>query len=129
VIFVDTSVWIAALRRRDAREARGLDALLERDEVALPAPVRFEILSGASTSDRPRLRRLLSALPTYFPSEQTWPLLDQWLEAAAMAGERFGFADTLIAAVAAQHGGPIWSLDADFTRMSRLGFVSIHLPA
>lgn len=128
MIFVDTSVWVAALRRRESPEAAGLDGLLEADDVALAAPVKFEILAGASLSERRRLKRVLSALPTFFPSERTWSLLDSWLDVAGAHGERFGFADSLIAALAAEQAAPIWSLDGDFRRMAQLRFVEVYQP-
>jgi predicted nucleic acid-binding protein len=52
--------------------------------------------------------------------------MDDWLERARSAGERFGFADLLIASIAAGQNAPIWSLDDDFTRMARIGLVEIH---
>jgi predicted nucleic acid-binding protein len=126
VIFVDTSVWIEALRSADTAVAQRLTALLDSGDVALAAPVRIEILMGASNRDNPRLRRALSALPVFFPSEQTWARIDEWLDLARTAGERFGFADLLIAAIAADHDAEVWSLDSDFARMSRVGIIKVH---
>ena len=126
MIFVDTSVWVEALRSGESAAAQHLGGLLDSGEVALSAPVRVEILAGASSRDHVPLRRVLSALPLFFPTEQTWMRIDEWVERARAAGERFGFADLLIAAIAADQHAPIWSLDSDFTRMARVGLVEIH---
>jgi predicted nucleic acid-binding protein len=128
VIFVDTSVWVEALRSAESTAARQLGGLLDSGEVALSVPVRVEILAGASNRDHVRLRRVLSALPLCFPTEQTWLRIDDWLGRARTAGERFGFGDLLIAAIAADHRAPIWSLDGDFARMARVGLVEVHQP-
>lgn len=128
MIVVDTSVWVAALRSAESREAIVLTSLLDADEVALPVPVRVELLTGASRADRPRLRRGLSALPVLYPDDACWSLIDAWVEQAGEAGERFGFGDLLIGALAAGTGALVWSLDADFTRMSRLRLVDLYAP-
>jgi predicted nucleic acid-binding protein len=128
MICVDTSVWVAALRDRAGSDGRHLVKLLDQDDVALPAPVRIEVLSGASRSDRRRLRITLSALPLLFPDAQTWTRIDRWVDDAGEAGERFGFADLLIAAIAADHGAALWSKDQDFARMKRLGIIELHEP-
>ena len=128
MIVVDTSVWIAALRSATGIESRVLQQLLDADEVALPVPVRLELLGGASTSDRKQLRRGLSALPVLYPTEETWQSLDGWVERAAAAGQRFGIGDLIIAALAAETESLVWSLDRDFQRMETLDLVRCYTP-
>ena len=126
MICVDTSVWVAALRARDSAAGRRLDGLLDGDEVALPIPVRVELLSGVSRAQEPRLRRALSGLPVLFPTATTWDRIDGWVRRAGDGGQRFGVGDLLIAAIAADGGLPVWSLDNDFGRMQRLGFIETY---
>jgi len=128
MIVVDTSVWVAALQRRGGPEAGVLEALLDADEVALPVPVRIELLSGASRADRPRLRRALSSLPLVYPSDETWQTIDEWIERAAARGQRFGLGDLLIGALATEVGALVWSLDANFSRMERAGLLEVYEP-
>ena len=128
MIVVDTSVWVEVFRNGKGPEANHLRLLLDHDEVCLAIVVRLEILSGAGRRDRARLSRLLAALPVFYPTEDTWATIGSWIERAAGAGHRFGIADLLIAAIAAENGAVIWSLDSGFVRLSRLGVVSLHVP-
>ena len=128
MIFVDTSVWVAAFRDSASGESRVLGGLLDEGLVAVAAPVRLEILMGADSRQGARLRRVLSAVPLFYPSAATWDLLEAWVEKAPRQGQRFGFADLLIAAQATEQGAALWSLDADFRRMARLGFVDLYAP-
>ena len=126
VIAVDTSVWVSALRSREAPEAATLSALLDAGEVMLPVPVRLRSparsLARASCSSPPRAL----ALPVAYPSDDTWALMDTWASKAADAGHRFGAGDS------ADRGGycvgeapSSGRLDRDFARMERLRFVSL----
>ena len=129
MIVVDTSVWIAAFRNRQGTVAAHLRVLLDADEVGLAAPVRVEILAGASHADRPRLRRTLSALPVFYPSEATWLRIESWLDTISTSGDWFGMGDLLIAGIAAERSTAVWSLDQDFARMARLKLVEFHRAA
>lgn len=124
MIAVDTSVWIEFFRGRQP-VADKLAALLDRDEVALPVPVRIEILTGVRASEQPRIGGLLAALPLLQPTDSTWDRIETWAVTGAAAGQRFGVGDLLVAAIALEHQQTVWSLDADFRRMARLGFVAL----
>ena len=91
-----------------------------------PIPVKVELLSGSSSAGYPKLVRLLSALPVLEPHASTWSLVLAWTEEARKKGRRFGFGDLLIGAIAAEANAPVWSLDEDFARMRRLGFLQTH---
>jgi len=126
VVVVDTSVWIAFFRGRDSALATAFERLLDRDQVLVPAPVRIEILGGARHTDLTRLRRVLAALPVVEPGPATWSRIDGWIDACVAAGQHFGVGDLLVAAIAAERAAPVWSLDGDFERLERLGFVRTH---
>ncbi|MGH2829356.1 MAG: PIN domain-containing protein [Actinomycetota bacterium] len=123
MIVVDTSVWVAALRDGEGAEAARLTELLDDDQVLLPIIVRLEILSGSSAADHAVLSRLLSALPVLYPGDSTWARIESWVGEARATGRRFGIADLLVGALAAEWEAAVWSLDADFRAMADLGFV------
>lgn len=123
MIVVDTSVWIDTHRRPTGSIARTLSSLLDADVVALALPVRLELAAGVSRRDRPALLRALSGLPLLRPSDETWRLIERWVPAAADKGHRLGLSDWLIAALASEIGGLVWSLDEDFGKLERLRLV------
>jgi predicted nucleic acid-binding protein len=108
--------------------AIGLSKALDDDEAAIAVPIRIEILSGAARADMARLRRTLSALPTFYPSEATWQRIEGWLETIKKAGDSFGAGDMLIASIGAEHHSAIWSLDGVFGRMAKLKLVDLYKP-
>lgn len=126
MIVVDTSVWIAAQRRPYLDEV--LQGLIDADEAAVALPVRLELWAGVARQDRKAHRAAFGALPQLVPTEDTWRPLTEWIAKAADAGERFAVTDLLIASMTSEIGGLVWSLDKDFERMERLGFVSLYEP-
>jgi predicted nucleic acid-binding protein len=124
VIVVDTSVWVAAMRR--PATATTLRSLIDADEAALALPVRHELMAGVARKDRAAFKRALTALPIVHPTEETWQVIEGWIEPAADAGHRFAVTDLLIAGLAHDVGALVWSLDADFDRMESLGMVRLY---
>ncbi len=124
MIVVDTSIFVAAPRQ--PRVAEALGQLIDADEVTLALPVRLELWSGVARHDRKLFLRRFGALPQLHPTDETWAPLPKWIERAADAGERFTISDLLIASMAAEIGGLVWSLDKDFERMERLQLVSLY---
>lgn len=129
MICVDTSVWVAALREAAGAEAHWLAELLEDDQILMPISVRIELLSGARQRDLANLQDLFPALHQAIPDATTWSRIEGWLTIATGKGQRFGMGDLLVASTAVDHGAPIWSLDQDFLRMEKLGFISLARPS
>jgi predicted nucleic acid-binding protein len=126
LILADTSVWIEFFSGKNRLVAEHLADLLDADRVLLAAPVKIQILSGTSPAMFLKLKRVLSALPIYYPRQETWRTIDAWLEEGIRKGERFGFGDLLIAAIGTQQIARIWSLDSDFARMQKLGWIELY---
>jgi len=124
MIFVETTIWREVLRFAEGRRAAHFRRLIDLDLVALAAPVRTEILCAAPPQERRRLQRVLSALPVYYPTKATWTRLDGWIRQAGEAA--FAPGDLLIASIAADHKGELWTRDRTFTQMAMHGFVELH---
>ena len=126
MIVVDTSVWVDVTRQPISERARVFQQLVDADEVAVALPVRIELMSGVARKHRAQFRRTLSALPVLRPTEDTWKLLESWIERAADKGFRFSIPDLLIAALAQELDALVWALDDDFGAMEELGLVRLY---
>ena len=126
MIVVDTSVFVDVSRRPSSERARVFGQLLDADEVALALPVRLELMSGVARKHRREFRRTLSGLPLLRPTDETWGLVESWVEPAADKGFRFSLPDLMIAALAHELDALVWALDGDFESMEELGMVRLY---
>jgi len=119
---VDTYVWSAVLRRREADPdlTVKMKDLIEADRVAMIGPIRQELLSGIP--DPVQFRRLKSYLSAF----EDLPLRTVHFEKAAefsntcrKAGVQGSSIDFLICAVAAMEKCVIFTNDRDFEAYRR----------
>ena len=99
--------------------------LIDADLVTIPVVVRQELRAGLSRRQMGRVTDLLGGLPSIAPTEETWATLTDFTDRAATAGQTFGLADLLIAAMTRELGAVLWTFDRDFDRMQKLGFVQL----
>lgn len=84
-------------------------------------PVLTELLTGAR-NDRLRQRAfaVFGAIEYLEADDQTWRLAGDMRRGLVSANLSIGFADSIIAALAIQHGLALYALDRDFERIDEL---------
>ena len=127
MILIDTSVWIDFFSSRPGRAGNELRRMIaDAEPFALAGVVVAEILQGL-TRDVARIERYLSM----------WQFLEPvgfstYREAAAIfrlarsRGVSLSTIDSLIAAIALDHGAALFTLDRDFDRIARLTGLSLY---
>ena len=83
-------------------------------------------MNDTGPKDRGPYLRALSALPLLVPTEDTWQLIESWIAPAADKGQRFSVTDLLVAGLTHEIGALVWSLDGDFERLARFGYVQLY---
>ena len=119
---IDTSVWVALLRRQDRPETRLLRIGLQRGITCITPVILQELLQGA------RGETELIRLETHFGE---LPMLEATKETHAAAGALYARLrwrgvtirsphDCLITAVAVEHDVPLLTLDRDFRAIAAI---------
>ncbi len=129
MILVDSSVWIDFLSSRPGPAGRELRRLIEEGTpVAITGVVATEVLQGLK-----RDVKLIEAYLSLFDLLEARGF-DTYSNAAALFrtarshGVTLTTTDAIIAAVAAENGAKIFSLDRDFVRMAHLAGFPLHQP-
>lgn len=123
-ILVDTSAWIEFYHPQGAKRVKqALAEALEREEVAVVAPVVVELLRGAKTESAYRVLhddlRAVSCLPLGWEEAATAAYLGWKLR---RAGQSVPTIDLLIAAAAQRHQHEVWHLgDVHFKAIAAAG--------
>jgi predicted nucleic acid-binding protein len=127
LILVDSSVWVDFFSSSPGRAGAELRRMIEESEpFALTGVVVAEVLQGL-TRDAGRIEQFLVQ----------WDMLEPtgfatYREAAAIyrgaraKGISLTTIDTLIAAIALEHGTSVFTLDQDFSRIARITRLALY---
>lgn len=121
MVIADSSVWIDFQRDPDSEAGRELDQLLSNDEVAMVGPVLSEVLQGArSEAELGFFSSHLTALSFLETTQETWVRAGELNHLLKREGKIMALGDLIIATLALEHDIPVYSLNGDFDRVSRL---------
>jgi predicted nucleic acid-binding protein len=122
MVFVDSSVWIEALRRDGRIDVKlALESLLEEYEAAWCGPVKLEVLGGARAQDRQKLEAHFSCIP-YFPmTDAAWDSAKSLAWRLRDNGCTAPWNDILIASLSRQAECRIYAVDKHFNLMHQAG--------
>jgi len=111
MVLVDTSVWVAHLRRGHI----GLEALLSEGHVVCHPFIVGELACG-NLKNRSEILSLLQALPLATPAEHEEVM--QFIENYSLMGKGLGYIDMHLLASAILSRVPLWTLDNKLKQVS-----------
>ena len=127
-VLVDTPVWSLTLRRRpqdlsaaEFRLKKDMDELVAEDRALVIGPVRQELLSGLRDETQfNRLLRLLEPFPDTPITTEDYENAARMSNLCRSRGVANTAVDMLICTVAITSGAPVFTVDRDFLRYSRV---------
>jgi predicted nucleic acid-binding protein len=121
-ILVDTSVWVDALRGRDATTVAAVRELLLEDRVVTCDVVVAELRAGLRRSERVRVLGLFGGLPRLAVDSRDWLEAGDLGAQLRAGGVTLPLTDLLIARVCLRHGHALFTSDEHFKRIPGLAF-------
>jgi predicted nucleic acid-binding protein len=127
LILVDSSVWVDFFSSKPGRGGGKLRRMIEESEpFALTGVVVAEVLQGL-TRDASRVEKFLAQWEMLEPrGYETYGRAAAIYRAARARGVSLTTIDTLIAAVALEHGVSVFTLDRDFSRIARIAGLGLY---
>jgi predicted nucleic acid-binding protein len=127
VILVDSSVWIDFFSRRPGIGGAELRRMIQDgDPFAICGFVVTEVLQGL-VRDATRIEHFLSQWDMLEPSGfDTYRTAANIFRQARSHGITLTTIDTLIAAIAQEQGAPVFTLDRDFSRITRITGLELY---
>ncbi len=125
---VDSSVWINFFSSSPTKAGAELRRMIaEAEPFALSGIIVTEILQGL-VRDISRIEHYLSQWDMLEPAGfSTYREAAAIYRAARAKGLSLTTIDTIIAAIALEHGASVFTLDKDFSHMARVVRLSLHM--
>lgn len=127
MVVADSSAWIDYFRSPESPIGQEVASLITSNEMAVVGPVVAEVLQGArSPAEFDFLRTRLYTLRFLDDDKDTWVMAGQLANELRRQGRTIHLSDLMIAVVAMQHDGPVFTTDAHFgvvpgLRLHRIG--------
>ncbi len=125
MILVDTSVWIEYFHLKNQKLYLDLTQRLEEDLLCISVVTRIELLTGISKKHKAKFSNALNVLTTFYPDVKDWMTIELWIEQGREDGFQFQISDLMIASAAQKNNCEIYTLDGDFKRMEKYGWVRL----
>jgi predicted nucleic acid-binding protein len=121
LVIIDTSIWVPALRTKDAPEKQKIAALVRSGEAAIVGIILVEVLRGArSLEDYEELNEQLHAAYFVPDSEGSWLRSARLIVELKQRGETIPLPDAIIAAQALEGFHSVLANDVHFERVPGL---------
>jgi predicted nucleic acid-binding protein len=121
LVIIDTSIWVPALRAKDAPEKRQVAALVRTGEAAIVGVVLVEVMRGArNLTDYEELNEQLRAAYFIDDSEESWLRSARLMLELKLRGETIPLPDAIIAAQALEGDHSLLAKDVHFERVPGL---------
>ena len=124
-VFLDTSVWIDALKGKTPLIVEATEKLLKDDRILICGPVLFEIKRGLRPPDRKKILPLFDALTRLSVDETVWDAAGDLDASLRKKGITIPPMDVIIAQVCLHHEVSLFTLDDHFHSIPRLKFYEL----
>ena len=119
-ILIDTSVWIAYFRDRNARLSAEVDEILSNAEVVVPKIVLAELIQGAKTEREVAvLEDFFGAFTIIDQTKETWIKAGKLSYALKRKGKTVNLTDCYIAVIANENSCRLMTLDEHFREIRK----------
>jgi predicted nucleic acid-binding protein len=127
VILVDSSVWIDFFSFRPRAGGGELRRMIQQDEpFAITGVIVAEVLQGL-VRDAVTIEGFLAQWEMLEPAGfETYRSAAAIYRRARASGVTLTTIDSLIAAIALEHGASVFTLDQDFSRIARITGLELH---